>query len=557
MTAQEQIRSVASVVGRTYRKALCTLVALHWLAFSVHAQNGESVQPPAAGSDLRYRPAKVYAATTQGIAVASYINPRQSPAMWLQLIASDPTKMNFVVANVLNGPGSQTDPSWTDVIQQVHDKGIKVLGYVDSGYMGLPGQLTRLGTKSAADWIVQAEQDVDAWYRLYGDAIDGIFFDDGFNDCTGTNAKVPQWYVELDEYVKIRHPEPDGYALTVLNPGTIIPSCYANTADILLTFEGSYDSYIGNNIENPILNYRPLDWAADPSKIWHIIYKVPVLNIPQVAELSRTYGAGYIEITNDILPNPYDDLPDTAYWLAEQAAVTGATPVIAPAPDRNPSGPPPSTPRNFGLSPRGVDYTSVGLQWASVNRNLARYQISIDDQLVATLPAGMTSVTIGNLKPGGLEQHTVSITAESQSGQASAPAVLPNTIRTMALPDNGQTTINGMQITGNSDSVVYKATFLMPYAFHRVFVKSNDLDAKCWIVRDNFCAHWVIENGNLLSFASDDGNVWKWDMVRALTPVVQGYNWTWTVSASDIAGASDGAAFQGEGYSPLTTLFVE
>jgi hypothetical protein len=548
MTGQEQIRSVASIVGRTTRKVLCTMVALHWFAVSVHAQDGEWSQPPAVGSDLRFRPMKVRAATTQGIAVASYINPLQSPLMWQQLIESDAGQMPFVVANVLNGPGSKADANWTNVIRGARAAGIKVIGYVDSGYMGLPGQLTRLGTNAVADWIVQAEQDVDAWYALYPGELDGIFFDDGYNRCTDSQGReVDPWYTELNQYVKRHHPG----ALTVLNPGTVVPDCYEDTADILLTFEGSYLSYFGRNTENPDLNYKPLAWgnAANPDRIWHIIYDVPAGSVAEVADQSRAYGAGYIEITNDVPPNPYDDLPDNDYWRSELEAVTGTTPLPAGAAEGDNSGPKPNTPRYLGLNRRGVDYTSVGVQWQGVP-DAARYHFYLNDNLIATLPAGLNNAAvIGSLKPGR-QDYKLSMSAESQSGQLSGRTT-PLPISTPPAPAKA---IDQTQLTHADPNVVYKARFLTPYAFHRVFIQASDPAAKCWIVSEDLCAHWVIENNNLLSFASDDGNVWKWELVRTLNPLVQGYVWTWTVSAADVAGSLDRVVFQGEGYSDLVNV---
>ena len=40
----------------------------------------------------------------------------------------------MLVANVVNGPDSVTDPNWLNVIQQSTASGKKVLGYVRTGY---------------------------------------------------------------------------------------------------------------------------------------------------------------------------------------------------------------------------------------------------------------------------------------------------------------------------------------------------------------------------------------------------------------------------------------
>ena len=131
--------------------------------------------------------------------------------------------------------------------------GVKVVGYVDTGYLGTTGQRTRLGSSAIIDWISQIERDVDAWYAFYGADLSGIFFDQGQNAC-GPTATSQDWallYGQLDAYVKRAHPG----ALTVLNPGIAVPQCYEHSADVLVTFEGSYEAY--TNDPSSSLTYTP------------------------------------------------------------------------------------------------------------------------------------------------------------------------------------------------------------------------------------------------------------------------------------------------------------
>jgi Spherulation-specific family 4 len=222
----------------------------------------------------------------QQIAVASYIYP--TDGAWDRLIAASSSKASVVVANVLNGPGAEKVPAWGSVIDRAHASGKRVLGYVDTGYFGQSDQRrTRLGSLSPADWFLQIQEDVNMWYRLYGGTVDGIFFDDGFNAC-GPDNQFPDWYQELSDQVKRQHPG----ALTVLNPGTIVPQCY----------EGDYSGYVGAN-PNPALNYKDLGWTPkSPSEIWHIVYCTSPDHIQDVASAAKQRGAGYVEITDDLLP---------------------------------------------------------------------------------------------------------------------------------------------------------------------------------------------------------------------------------------------------------------
>jgi hypothetical protein len=38
----------------------------------------------------------------------------------------------------------------------------------------------------------------------------------------------------------------------------------------------------------------------------------------QVMALSKSRNAGYVYVTDDLLPNPYDTLPPAPYWADEQ-----------------------------------------------------------------------------------------------------------------------------------------------------------------------------------------------------------------------------------------------
>jgi hypothetical protein len=58
----------------------------------------------------------------------------------------------------------------------------------------------------------------------------------------------------------------------------------------------------------------------DASKFAHIVYGVGGAEWQQTMQLSRSRRAGWLFLTNDTLPNPYDTLP--GYWPAEAAALS-------------------------------------------------------------------------------------------------------------------------------------------------------------------------------------------------------------------------------------------
>ncbi|HEY6797592.1 MAG TPA: spherulation-specific family 4 protein [Kineosporiaceae bacterium] len=496
----------------------------------------------------------------QQIAVAAYTHPKADRAAWDRMIGADSHKMSVLVANVLNGPGSQRVDEWGAVIDRAHVSGKKVIGYVDTGYLGLAdNRRTRLGSPAAEDWIAQIEQDINAWYRLYGSSIDGIFFDDGYNEC-GANNAVPRNYQEINNYVKRHHPG----GLTVLNPGTVVPECYKDSADVLLTYEGSYDGYLGR-ASNPALNYQGLSWTpTSPSKIWHIIYGVPSSGITQVAQTAKDRGAGYVEITDDVMPNPYDQQPGADYLAAEQGAVAGGTPPAAP--------PTPYTSRgrevaaNTGPGGRllGSDYTSATIAWSSAT-GAARYVVSVNDQAVATLPASMLQTTIGGLDPGG-KTYRIDVTAQDADGNNSAPGG-GISVTTLSLP--GGKPVTNVKVAIGATSTTYSADFLVPYSFHRVYVWGWDVasrphpDNPCWPVNYNgggyVCTDALVENSTYLTYAgtSSTAPAWSWNPIAYTPPTVDGYTYTWTVPAGHANSSLhlDQFVIQGEGYAPLTNVF--
>ena len=150
-----------------------------------------------------------------------------------------------------------------------------------------------------------ARADVDAYYRWYN--VDGIFFDEASTDCANEG-----YYASLNGHVKAK----GGIARTILNPGTAPGHCYASTADILVTFEGSYAQYLTSYSAPAWLEHYPA------SRIWHVVYATPSASaMTHAIRLSKVRRAGYLYVTPETLPNPYEVLPDGAYWSDELGAI--------------------------------------------------------------------------------------------------------------------------------------------------------------------------------------------------------------------------------------------
>ncbi|HEX3088576.1 MAG TPA: spherulation-specific family 4 protein [Ilumatobacteraceae bacterium] len=354
-------------------------------------------------------------AITQKVAVPSYINPLADPDAWARLAATPPGTVGFAVANVINGPDYLPLDEWSGVTQAVSASGVGVVGYVDTGYLGTTGQRTRLGSTDPIDWMSQIQHDIASWYKFYGTSLSGIFFDQAQNAC-GPTATSNEWadlYSQLTDDVERLHPG----AQTVLNPGTNVPQCYENAADVIVTFEGSYQSYIDDPAApNP---YTPLTWTpTDPMKIWHIVYGAPdTASMEQAVALSKTRDAGYVYVTDDVLANPYDTLPPPDYWAAELASTPGL-----PEIERTPAQP-------RGLDTVEVYGTRVDLDWEGSHgrAQAAAYDIYRDGVLIDSVPGTSTTYSAVDLTP--LTTYEFTVVARDVWDRTS-PASRPLTVET-------------------------------------------------------------------------------------------------------------------------------
>ncbi len=240
----------------------------------------------------------------RGQAVPAYFHPEDDAADWARLASIRPA---LVVANVADGPGLVRERSWAVAMHDVRAAGSHVVGYVDTGYLGLTGLRTWLGSTFIDDWLEQILHDVNTWYRLYGDVLTGIFFDQVAE--SGDGASVAPVYRRLREHVR----QLDAAAVTALNAGAALPAAFAGLADILVTFEGPYDAYLAEGGENC---FEPLTWRPEPGQaIWHIIHHVPdAERAAEVVGLSRRRGANLLYVTDGDGDNPYSSLPSSDIW---------------------------------------------------------------------------------------------------------------------------------------------------------------------------------------------------------------------------------------------------
>lgn len=199
---------------------------------------------------------------------------------------------SWIIANVNDGPGSAPVPAWESVIGNCYNYGrASVIGYVDTDY----GQLS----------IATIESQIKAWYSLYPGNIAGIFFDRASDTIPGTTTSNVSFYRALDSYVHRNHGANNEVVLNFgASPGSdwMFNSSNANNADIVVTFENDYDSYITWTPAAWEVNYPASDFAV-------LIHDTGESADPQPASacgrlMQQNIGNVYVGTSYDVLP-PY------------------------------------------------------------------------------------------------------------------------------------------------------------------------------------------------------------------------------------------------------------
>jgi hypothetical protein len=178
------------------------------------------------------------------------------------------------IINPNSGPGASKDPAFASGIGALDTAGVEVLAYVATTY----------GKKPAAD--VHTEMDT---YGSFYTGLKGIFFDE-MSNTPGDEA----YYQELSQYAKTK-----GYSVTVGNPGSDVPESFIGAVDTIFIYESA---------GAPDLSKLPAYYAQHDKHSYGVIpYAVPTLDAAFVA--SARDDVGFIYVTDDDLPNPWDTLP--------------------------------------------------------------------------------------------------------------------------------------------------------------------------------------------------------------------------------------------------------
>jgi chitinase len=218
--------------------------------------------------------------------------------------------------------------------------------------------------------------------------------------------------------------------------------------------------------------------------------------------------------------------------------------------------PPPTAPGSASSS--SVTYTSVNLSWTASHdyEGIDAYDIyqSGVTGAILSLPASARSATVIGLTPG--TAYTFNIKARDVEGNTS-PASSNVNVTTTVL--TGGASITSPAGSYTSATITYAANYLLPFAFRRVFIDSDNSAGTGYATTGTpagaptIGADFLIENNTLYSFAGSSSTNYAWNAVATATPTVVGSTVTWIINTSSLgsgAATTQKVAFQADGFEP-------
>lgn len=215
-----------------------------------------------------------------------------------------------LVMNPSSGPGNARDDNYRSAVEYARTRRQRVIGYVT--------------TRNPANEIrplAEVSAEIDRYYTFYP-GIGGVFFDEMSNN-PGNKAKYQAFYT----WAKGKSPT----ALVVGNPG--IPATHGGpendgawqvtspaVADVVVVFEGPWARSPGDAATLP--EYRT--WSA-PAWVFsrpaatfaHLVYESPDdTTTRSICTTSSRRNAGWIYVTRDRRPNPWDTPPSDALTMS-------------------------------------------------------------------------------------------------------------------------------------------------------------------------------------------------------------------------------------------------
>jgi len=207
---------------------------------------------------------------------------------WTQAINTRP-KPAVMFLNVDSGPGTSPQSHFQTLTKQAQAAGITVLGYSSTEYGDKP--------------IASVEAEINDYKSWYG--VNGIFLD----LTQGTSGEL-SYYQQLANYIRANVPG----GVVWLNVGAYPVQAFMSVANTVMVFEGSYSSYVSDQVPGWVSQYSPSHFA-------NVLYATPQSDFDSAVNLSRTRSrAGFLFVTDlSGSGNPYGAMP--SYWSQEASTI--------------------------------------------------------------------------------------------------------------------------------------------------------------------------------------------------------------------------------------------
>ncbi|CAM5665918.1 spherulation-specific family 4 protein [Streptomyces griseomycini] len=204
-----------------------------------------------------------------------YVHPAEDPGAWHRLVTAA-ARTHAVVLNPASGPGTGPDRAFAAAADALRAAGARLLGYVDTAY----------GARDPAAVTADARRHRE-WY-----AVDGCFLD-----------RVTAGPDGLPGYRRlVRSLRRAGARTVVLNPGVEPAPGYVRLADLTVTFEGHWSTYVSAFSRSARTARHP------PERLCHLVYGVPAALVSLAVRTAQDRGAGVCGPVTGELPNPWAEL---------------------------------------------------------------------------------------------------------------------------------------------------------------------------------------------------------------------------------------------------------
>jgi hypothetical protein len=428
---------------------------------------------------LTILPHQAHATSQTGVMIALYTYPDSTWTAVAQAKLAHPSVPVVAIINPNNGPGSSRDANYVSGIQELHNAGVVVLGYDATGY--------------ASNSASSVKSLMNTWKSLY--TIDGIFFDEMAN-WSGPES----YYSDLTSYAKSL-----GYTMTVGNPGTDTIPSYIGTVDNLMIYE---------NPGLPALSALQ-GWHTSYDKSNFSMIAFGVNSLSQSFITSASSNVGYLYITNDVLPNPYDTVP--SYFATEVADLdTGSTATAPQAPT--------------GLGATAISSSQINLSWTAANNGgsaITGYKIA------RSTDAGTTwSVLVANTAS--------SSTTYSNTGLAASTAYM---YRVSAINTVGTSPVSN---TASATTIAVATAPQAPTGLTASTISSSQINLS-WVAPSNGGSAIT---GYKIDRSTDNGSTWSTLVANTAsssttysnTGLVASTAYTYRVSAINSVGTSSASS---------------